>query len=47
MNNFDEIVNLEELREINNWEVASKKFYGEVMIEMLNRVDAEIMAVLG
>lgn len=47
MNNFDERVNLEELRDINNWEVASKRFYGDAMIEMLNRVDAEIVAVLG
>lgn len=47
MNNFDERVNLEELREIKNWEISSKRFYGEAMIEMLNRVDAEIFAVLG
>ena len=47
MTNFYSIIDIDELRQIEEWEEVSRRFYGEAAGGILNWVDNEVRAVLG
>ena len=47
MRDFYTTVNIAELRQIEDWKDVNKRFYGDEMSAMLERVDVEVKTAIG